>query len=994
METSSVYMCFPCYQEFNTLEEVLKHQLTCTADDETQDPSGTIPVTVPQIQTQQQVINPLRTVAIPQVQVQAEDISVPPKSPPKPATASTKSSDQPRILYQCGDCDELFKTLVLWQQHRKEGSCHQSVSGNKPDNEPESEQDPQDQDHTVISILEGNREVQSAAEASSAQSSTSALNSEDSALAVRDTSKSPKPEPVETSLETPVSQLDCSSSNPEDSSPTKRRGANKKPKPEPVLLCVDCGSSFGLVSELVAHRKTQHGFEEALHRCSVCGESFLNTTLFLYHRKQHRQKGEEKEVVVNLEERSEEVCPQSTGTDEQKQDADSTTVTSSFTLPELFMCSQCGESFNHEVGLVTHRKEKHGLQEPLHSCCYCSQDFMNTTQYLYHRRMHRFTSGTESGNEAEIGMEAASTKPQDTPQISKRLLSPPTSSSESGFPHPKRSRPTIRIHSSINVPKGNKGPGTIREELEGSTAADSDTTNMPPPAKLLQDWARTPLPHVCPYCGKTFTRRVFLRTHVYSHTGEKLFTCKVCTKSFTNSQSLLRHSMSHTGMKPFNCDECGKNFSQAATLKRHQLIHSSTQPRRKRGRKPVCTLDNEGAAHLFPCPHCPSRFGTEDQLNHHKLLHTSHPFPCPECGEAFKRRKDLDLHSLTHQDKEPATCIHCSSQFVNQSVLDIHLQRCPTTEEEKNVGRGRGQGRGRCTGQIECDLCGHRCMTQEGLDLHRLSHTGQTPLKCPVRPCRRRFTSNSTLEEHVLAHFQGTLNKSKCRPRFCCQICHKEFSYNSTFSVHMRTHTDERPFECTTCGKRFRQLPHLQDHERIHSGMRPFCCWICGKSFTVAARLTEHARTHSGEKPYPCPHCPSAFRSRSNLDKHIRLHADLPPETAEQAAQAAEAAQVQKVLEGAKVLSSLATTGEVDAGTVQTIYVLQGTEAGGETVMIASDQLSAMEGSQVVILPSSVLGTQTIGVPTITVESNEITMVETSQSPQHANIEFIVEETV
>lgn len=138
---------------------------------------------------------------------------------------------------------------------------------------------------------------------------------------------------------------------------------------------------------------------------------------------------------------------------------------------------------------------------------------------------------------------------------------------------------------------------------------------------------------------------------------------KVCTKSFTNSQSLLRHSMSHTGTKPFSCDVCGKNFSQAATLKRHQRIHTSTLPRRKRGRKPVrfppfniyrtnrvlflikarfkrivvnsslgeslfidsdclsmqvCSLDNEGAAHLFPCPNCPSRFNTEDQLNHHK----------------------------------------------------------------------------------------------------------------------------------------------------------------------------------------------------------------------------------------------------------------------------------------------------------------------------------------------------------------------------------------
>lgn len=114
----------------------------------------------------------------------------------------------------------------------------------------------------------------------------------------------------------------------------------------------------------------------------------------------------------------------------------------------------------------------------------------------------------------------------------------------------------------------------------------------------------------------------------------------------------------------------------------------------------------------------------------------------------------------------------------------------------------------------------------------------------------------------------------------------------------------------------------------------------------------------------------------------------------EEAAQAAEAAEVQKVLEGAKVLSTVATTGEVDSGSVQTIYVLQGADVGTETVMIPSDQFTGMEGaSQVVILPSSVLGTQGITVPTITMDGNEITMMETGQAQQHA-IEFIVEETV
>lgn len=51
MESSSVYMCFPCYREFNTLEEVLQHQLTCTSEEEQPDTSGDTTATVPVLQT-------------------------------------------------------------------------------------------------------------------------------------------------------------------------------------------------------------------------------------------------------------------------------------------------------------------------------------------------------------------------------------------------------------------------------------------------------------------------------------------------------------------------------------------------------------------------------------------------------------------------------------------------------------------------------------------------------------------------------------------------------------------------------------------------------------------------------------------------------------------------------------------------------------------------------------------------------------------------------
>lgn len=398
---------------------------------------------------QQQIINISKAIAVPQIQIETTQTSVQPvKSVFKQAavTTTTTTSDQPRILYQCGDCDELFKTLDQWQQHRKEGTCQETPSGSK--SEADAQPEPEDD---------------------AAQSSSSALNPEDSALSQSETCEDLKPEPVEEPMaeeerpqveETTSAQssdppvaVTASTSSPEESSP-KRRGANKKPKPEPVLLCVDCGSCFGLVSELVAHRKTQHGFEEALHRCSVCGESFLNTTLFLYHRKQHRQKGEEKVV-----EAPEEVCTQNNGTDEQEQEQDAAlptaAVSSSFTQPELFMCTHCGQSFNEEAGLGTHRKEKHDLKEPLHSCTHCGESFMNTTLFLYHRRQHSFTSVTEVADGAETSDEMATGKDQDAPQSSKRLLSPSASASESGsLPVPKRSRPSFRIVSGTSALKG------------------------------------------------------------------------------------------------------------------------------------------------------------------------------------------------------------------------------------------------------------------------------------------------------------------------------------------------------------------------------------------------------------------------------------------------------------------------------------------------------------------------------------------------------------
>ncbi|XP_037085773.1 zinc finger protein 239-like [Pollicipes pollicipes] len=199
-------------------------------------------------------------------------------------------------------------------------------------------------------------------------------------------------------------------------------------------------------------------------------------------------------------------------------------------------------------------------------------------------------------------------------------------------------------------------------------------------------------PHTCSTCGLRFLHQSWLTRHIRSqhnprfvgrNSGESR-PCPVCNKVYMRTSLRAHVRMMHQDAKPYQCARCGRRFSAKCNLQSHVLSHLSyrDRPFKCDQCRKAYTTDRDLRVHKathegkrYPCKVCGREFSRVSSMNVHLREHDGEKkHMCGVCGKRFARKAYLMAHVRIHTGERPHVCTVCDRSFASRSNYNAHVK--------------------------------------------------------------------------------------------------------------------------------------------------------------------------------------------------------------------------------------------------------------------------------------------------------------------------------
>ncbi|CAG2164067.1 unnamed protein product, partial [Oppiella nova] len=366
-----------------------------------------------------------------------------------------------------------------------------------------------------------------------------------------------------------------------------------------------------------------------------------------------------------------------------------------------------------------------------------------------------------------------------------------------------------------------------------------------------------------------------------------------CKFSIKHTGTMTQHSYRHT--KPFECTRCGQTFTSKSALKNHST-RQNCHPKWQTNEQTVGSQDVNTNEKSINSNELKSDSNDSQSVSRLQISERLHVCYYNGYGKSFPNSCELRSHRPTHVTVIPnkinglyvCDYIGCGKSWPMLSRLTEHKYihsaksfRCDVdgcTAMFSSPIYLKGHKTRRHSTKYRCDWEGCDFKTGEKYHLNKhqlIVHSGERRFTCPVEECRQKFKTKHDMNVHQLTQHPDSVPDVPW-----IQCTHTDCKYttksNWALKAHIKQHS--KHYRCDECGKWFTHLSQLKGHVPTHSDVLNYRCeWPgCEKRFAIKGAMTNHMNTHTGEHKYRCswPGCGKKFRGKTKLIEHEVLHKD------------------------------------------------------------------------------------------------------------------------